>query len=131
MEKDTHKGNNNDYKNYNIEDIGQVQIADEVIAVIAGIAATEVEGVAKMSGNITNEIVSKLGMKNLSRGVKVILSEDSVEIKLNLILKYGVSIPKTSEEVQERVKNSIETMTGLTVSEVNIRIVGIAFEDEK
>ena len=130
MEKDTHTGNNNDYKNYNIEDIGQVQIADEVIAVIAGIAATEVEGVAKMSGNITNEIVSKLGMKNLSRGVKVVLSEDSVEIKLNLILKYGVSIPKTSEEVQERVKNSIETMTGLTVSEVNIRIVVIAFEDE-
>ena len=98
---------------YNIEDVGQVQIADEVVAVIAGLAATEVEGVAKMSGNITNEIVSKLGMKTL-----------------NLVLSYGVSIPKTSQEVQDKVKSAIETMTGLTVSEVNIRIAGIQMDYE-
>lgn len=115
---------------YEIEDVGQVQIADEVIAVIAGLAATEVDGVQKMSGNITNEIVSKLGMKNLSKGVKVNIDEEQVDVVLNLILKYGVSIPKTSKEVQEKVKSAIETMTGLTVNEVNIRIAGIQTEDE-
>lgn len=115
---------------YEIEDVGQVQIADEVIAVIAGLAATEVEGVQKMSGNITNEIVSKLGMKNLSKGVKVSIDGEKVDVVLNLILKYGVSIPKTSREVQEKVKGAIETMTGLTVGEVNICIAGIQTEDE-
>ena len=115
---------------YEIEDVGQVQIADEVIAVIAGLAATEVEGVQKMSGNITNEIVSKLGMKNLSKGVKVSIDGEKVDVVLNLILKYGVSIPKTSREVQEKVKGAIETMTGRTVGEVNIRIAGIQTEDE-
>ncbi|MDD7209448.1 MAG: Asp23/Gls24 family envelope stress response protein [Lachnospiraceae bacterium] len=115
---------------YNIEEVGQVQIADEVVAVFAGLAATEVDGVAKMSGNITNEIVSILGMKKLSKGVKVAISGEEVEVSLNLVLKYGVSIPKTSEEVQDKVKNAIETMTGLHVSEVNIRIAGIQTDGE-
>ena len=115
---------------YNIEDVGQVQIADEVVAVIAGLAATEVEGVAKMSGNITNEIVSKLGMKQLSKGVKVTITGTQVDVTLNLVLSYGVSIPKTSQEVQDKVKSAIETMTGLTVSEVNIRIAGIQMDYE-
>ena len=113
---------------YNIEDVGQVQIADEVVAVIAGLAATEVEGVAKMSGNITNEIVSKLGMKKLSKGVTI--TGTQVDVTLNLVLSYGVSIPKTSQEVQDKVKSAIETMTGLTVSEVNIRIAGIQMDYE-
>ena len=115
---------------YNIEDVGQVQIADEVVAVIAGLAATEVEGVAKMSGNITNEIESKLGMKKLSKGVKVTITGTQVDVTLNLVLSYGVSIPKTSQEVQDKVKSAIETMTGLTVSEVNIRIAGIQMDYE-
>ena len=127
MEKDT-KINHTVYE---IEDVGQVQIADEVIAVIAGLAATEVEGVSKMSGNITNDIVSKLGMKNLSKGVKVTIDGEQVSVVLNLVLNYGVSIPKTSQEVQEKVKAAIENMTGLTVSEVNIRIAGIQMEDEQ
>ena len=127
MEKDT-KINHTVYE---IEDVGQVQIADEVIAVIAGLAATEVEGVSKMSGNITNEIVSKLGMKNLSKGVKVTIDGEQVSVVLNLVLNYGVRIPKTSQEVQEKVKAAIENMTGLTVSEVNIRIAGIQMEDEQ
>ncbi|MCI5943133.1 MAG: Asp23/Gls24 family envelope stress response protein [Eubacterium sp.] len=125
------KENKTNQTGYEIEDIGQVQIADEVIAVIAGLAATEVEGVIKMSGNITNEIVSKLGMKNLSRGVKVEIIDNLVDVSLSLILRYGVSIPKTSKEVQEKVKSAIETMTGMTVSEVDIRIAGILMEDEQ
>ena len=124
------KENKASHSGYEIEDVGQVQIADEVIAVIAGLAATEVDGVQQMSGNINNELVSKLGMKNLSRGVKVSIDAEQVDVVLNLILKYGVSIPKISREVQEKVKGAIETMTGLTVNEVNIRIAGIQTEDE-
>lgn len=105
--------------------IGDVQIADEVVAIIAGLAATEVEGVVSMNGNITNELVGKLGMKNLSKGVKVTFAPDSVSVHLALTLEYGYSIPKTSKQVQERVKLAIETMTGLTVAEVNIRIAGV------
>jgi uncharacterized alkaline shock family protein YloU len=116
---------------YKVEDIGQVQIADEVIAVIAGLASTEVDGVVKMSGNITNEIVSMLGMKNLSQGVKVDINGEEVEVNLSLILRYGISIPRTSREVQEKVKNAIETMTGLTVTNVHIRIAGIQTAEEE
>ena len=114
---------------YEIEGVGNVQIADEVVAVIAGLAATEVEGVSKMYGNISNEIVSKLGMKNLSKGVKVqINNNEEVEVVLKLVLDYGVNISKVSEEVQDRVKSAIETMTGLEVKEVNIRIAGIQID---
>ena len=118
------------HKLYEKDRIGEVQIADEVVAVIAGLAATETDGVAKMSGNITNEIVSKLGMKKLSKGVKVTITGTQVDVTLNLVLNYGVSIPKTSQEVQDKVKSAIETMTGLTVSEVNIRIAGIQMDYE-
>ena len=95
---------------------------------IAGLAATEVEGVNKMYGNITNEIVSKLGMKKLSKGVKILINQDIVDVDLKLVLDYGVNIAKVSEEVQDRVKSAIETMTGLNVEEVNIRIAGIQID---
>lgn len=111
--------------------IGKVQIADEVVAIIAGLAATEVEGVASMAGNITNELVGKLGMKNLSKGVKVDVLENVVCVNLNLNLGYGYSIPETCKKVQEKVKTAIENMTGLEVSDVNISIAGVALEEEK
>ena len=104
--------------------MGEVQIADEVVAIIAGLAATEVEGVASMAGNITNELVGKLGMKNLSKGVKVTVAGRTVRVDVSLNMRYGYSIPKTSAKVQERVKGAIENMTGLTVEEVNIHIAG-------
>ena len=92
--------------------LGEVKIADDVIAVIAGIAATEVTGVARMCGNITNELVSKL------------------RVNLALELDYGVSIPEISKKVQDRVKAAIENMTGLKVREVNVRVTGVAAEEE-
>lgn len=107
---------------------GEVQIADEVVAIISSLAALEVEGVAKMSGNIPNELVSKLGMNKLSKGVKVEVSPESVNIDLALEMKYGYSIPKVSEQVQEKVKSAIESMTGLLVERVNVRIVGVAVD---
>ena len=115
----------NSYSIHEELNMGEVQIADEVVAIIAGLAATEVEGVASMAGNITNELVGKLGMKNLSRGVKVAVSENEVTVELSLNMAYGYSIPKTSAKVHERVKSAIENMTGLSVSEVNIHIAGV------
>ena len=89
------------YKIQDLGGIGEVQIADEVVAIIAGLAATEVNGVASMAGNITNELVSKLGMKNLSRGVKVTVLEGVVTVDLNLNIEYGKNILETSKKVQE------------------------------
>lgn len=123
--------NRNTYQIHAKSNVGEVQIADEVVATIAGLAATEVEGVAAMSGNITNELVSKLGMRNLSKGVKIEVNSDSVSVDLALTLEYGYNIPNTSKLVQEKVKSAIESMTGLTVSEVNIRISGINIERSK
>lgn len=108
--------------------IGEVQIADDVVAIIAGLAATEVEGVASMYGNITNELVAKLGMKNLAKGVKAVLENDEVTVDLALNVKFGYSIKEVSVEVQEKVKSAIENMTGLTVNLVNIRIANIIVE---
>ena len=113
------------YKIQDLGGIGEVQIADEVVAIIAGLAATEVNGVASMAGNITNELISKLGMKNLSKGVKVTVTEDHVVVDLSLNMKYGYSIPAVSEKVQDKVKTAIENMTGLMVLEVNIKIAGV------
>lgn len=110
-----------------------VKIAGDVIATIAGLAATEIEGIASMQGNLTNEIVGKLGMKNLTKGVTIQFEEDgsTVSVALAVIMKYGYSIPKVCKAVQERVKTAIETMAGLKVSEVNIDIVGVDTERTK
>ena len=118
------------HKVYEKDKIGEVQIADEVVAIIAGLAATEVDGVDSMAGNITNELVGKLGMKNLSKGVKVEVTEEHVSVIMALNLKYGYSIPDVCEKVQEKVKNAIENMTGLTVLDVNIKIAGVSLEEK-
>ena len=111
--------------------LGEVQIADEVVATIAGLAATEVEGVASMAGNITKELIGKLGVKNLSKGVKVLVTDRSVDVDLALNIDYGYSIMKVSEKVQDRVKSAIENMTGLEVDMVNIRIVNVNMDAAK
>ena len=119
------------YKIQDLGGIGEVQIADEVVAIIAGLAATEVNGVASMAGNITNELVSKLGMKNLSKGVKVDVLEGIVTVSLALNLKYNYSIVEVSARVQEKVKNAIENMTGLEVADVNIKVAGVEMESQE
>lgn len=120
-----HENRNTHTLHHDKETIGEVQIADEVVAIIAGLAATEVEGVAFMAGNITNELVGKLGMKNLSKGVKVDVLDTSVSVDLSLTMEYGYSIPDVCVQVQERVKSAIENMTGLSVIDVNVKIAGV------
>lgn len=111
--------------------LGEVQISDEVVATIAGLAATEVEGVASMAGNLTNELIGKLGIKNLSKGVNVLVTDHRVDVDLALHIKYDYSILKVSKDVQARVKNAIESMTGLEVVMVNINIVNVDMEKER
>ena len=117
------------HKVYEKDQIGEVQIADEVVAIIAGLAATEVDGVDSLAGNMSNELIGKLGMKNLSKGVKVEVTEEHVSVNISMNLKYGYSIPVVCEKVQDRVKNAIENMTGLTVLDVNIKIAGVNVEE--
>ena len=122
------KDERNIYTIQNDASKGEIKIADEVVAIIAALAATEVEGVASMAGNITNELIGKLGMKNLSKGVKVDVLEGIVTVSSALDLKYNYSIVAVSARVQEKVKNAIETMTGLEVADVNIKAAGVEME---
>lgn len=122
MEKEIDQGG---YDRNEGGNIGSVKIADDVVAMIAGLAATEVEGVSSMIGNITNELMSKAGMKNLAKGVKVEVSKENVKVDLAVTLEYGYNIPATSAKVQDKVKTAIENMTGLHVEAVNIRIAGV------
>ncbi|MCM1186142.1 MAG: Asp23/Gls24 family envelope stress response protein [Lachnoclostridium sp.] len=107
------------------ENIGAVQIADDVVSMIASLAAIEVDGVSSMAGNITNELMSKVGMKKLTKGVRVDVLENNVTVDLTVTMEYGYNIPATCQLVQNKVKSAIENMTGLTCSDVNIRIAGV------
>lgn len=107
------------------EPFGTVKIADDVVAMIAALAATEVDGVTSMNGNMANELLSRVGVKGLAKGSKVEIFNKKVKVELAINLEYGFNIPATCQRVQNRVKNSIENMTGLEVTDVNIRISGI------
>ena len=123
-----------DEKNIQIEgnkSFGDVVIANEVLAIIAGIAATEVEGVHSMDGGWSGQFISKLGIKDLARGVKVQVRDGEVKVDLSLNMEYGYAIPKVSNLVQDKVSASINNMTGLNVSEVNIRISGVVNKENE
>ena len=107
-------------------DMGIVKISDEVVGVIAGLATTEIKGVIGMSANLVGGITQILtGKKNLSKGVKVIVGESSATIDLFVVVEYGVKIPEVAKLVQENVKKTVESMTGLAVSAVNIHVQNV------
>ena len=122
------KDERNTYTIQNDASLGEVKIADEVVAIIAALAATEVEGVASMAGNITNEVIGKLGIRNLSKGVKVDVLEGVVTVSLALNIKYNYSIMDVTAKVQDKVKNAVENMTGLEVADVNIKVAGVEMD---
>lgn len=113
------------------ENLGTVKIADDVVAMIAALAATEVEGVAAMSGNMTNELLSRVGVKNMAKGTRVEVLQKKVKVDLAITIEYGFNIPATCQRVQTKVKNAVENMTGLEVNDVNIRIAGINVAKER
>ena len=107
------------------ENKGQVQIADDVVAMIASLATAEVKGVHALSGNITNELMSKVGVKKLTKGIKVDVVENNVTINMAVTMEYGHNIPATCTKLQDKVKTAVENMTGLNCTDVNIRIIGV------
>ena len=108
--------------------LGKVEIAPEVIEVIAGIATSEVEGVAQMRGNFATGVVEKLGKKNHGKGIRVEISEEVFKIDVYCTIKCGVSIPKVAQEVQDNIRQALMNMTALEADEVNIHVVGVVFE---
>ncbi|MDD3766869.1 MAG: Asp23/Gls24 family envelope stress response protein [Eubacteriales bacterium] len=114
-----------------IESIGSIKISEEVIAIVAGIAASEVEGVAGMCSSFAGGIAELLGKKSFAKGVKVELNDTSTSVDISLMVSYGCKIPDVAWEVQERVKKSIESMTGLEVEKVNIYVDGLVMPKEE
>ncbi|MCY9732407.1 Asp23/Gls24 family envelope stress response protein [Paenibacillus alvei] len=112
-------------------DLGNIQIAPDVIAVIAGLATIEVEGVAGMSGGFAGGIAELLGRKNLSKGVKVEVGQREAAVDVNIIVEYGRRIPTIADEIQQNVKRSIEMMTGLHVVEVNVHVHDVHFKSQE
>lgn len=121
--------NRNTYTIYDNNEIGKVKISEEVIAIIAGVAATDVEGVASISGGITRELILKAGVKKLSKGVKAEVVDGDVNISIGINLEYGYSVVETSKNVQEKIKFQIEGMTGLSVANVNVKVASVSVQN--
>ncbi|ADI01208.1 protein of unknown function DUF322 [Syntrophothermus lipocalidus DSM 12680] len=109
-------------------ELGSIRIADEVVSIIAGLAASEVEGVAAMSGGWGTGIVEMLGKKNLGKGVKVEVGEKETAIDIYLVIEFGFPIPRVAQKVQDQVKSAVENMTGLKVTAVNVHVVGVSMK---
>ena len=115
----------NTYTIYDNTDLGEVVISDDVIAVISAMAAMEVDGVVSMAGNITAELVAKLGKKKLSRGVRLVVDDNNVMIDLSIVLRMNEKIVDISKKVQDKVKTTVENMTGMKVANVNVNISSV------
>ncbi|WP_154308588.1 Asp23/Gls24 family envelope stress response protein [Metabacillus lacus] len=111
--------------------LGKVEIAPEVIEVIAGIAASEIDGVAQMRGNFAAGVVERLGKKNHGKGVKVELSEEGIIVDIYCVMIFGVSIPAVAQRIQDNIRQALLNMTALNINEVNVHVVGVQFESVK
>ena len=135
MEKENNEVKEEIVENGEIElstDSNEIKIADDVVAVIAGVAVSEVPGVAEMAGGFAGGITEVLsGKKNLAKGIKVEVGEKDTKIDVNIIVEYGVRIPDVAFEIQNRVKKAVETMTGLNVVEVNVHVQGVSTESKE
>ncbi|WP_018923825.1 Asp23/Gls24 family envelope stress response protein [Salsuginibacillus kocurii] len=112
-------------------ELGRVEISPEVIEVIAGMAASEVEGVAALRGNFASGVAERLGKKNHGKGIKVELGEDGVLIHISVLLYYGVSVPQVAKNIQQNVEQTLQTMTSVQLDSINVHIVGIQFEADE
>ncbi|TWT08170.1 Asp23/Gls24 family envelope stress response protein [Planococcus sp. CPCC 101016] len=117
-------------KSHGAQDLGNIEVAPEVLEIIASIAATDIEGVASMRGNFASGVVERLGKKVHGKGIKTDLSEEGLAIDVYCVINYGVSIPKTALKIQEQVRQTLENMTSLQTQEVNVHITGVNFEPQ-
>ena len=109
------------------DELGNIHISEEVLAVITAAAALDVEGVSGLAANLGSDIAELLGKKNLAKGVHVRMEDDKVEVELSVLMGYGHTIPEIGRAIQDGVKSAIESMTGLEVSVVNVSVAGITF----
>ncbi len=109
---------------------GTVKIADDVVAMIAALAATEVEGVYSTAGNVGNDLLSKVGIKNVAKGVKVEIVGSDVKVDVAVVVNYGYNIPSVSSKVQSKIKQAIENMTELNVADVDVRVAGVNMQNK-
>ena len=112
------------------DELGNIHISEEVLAVIAAAAALEVEGVGGLAANLGTDLAELLGKKNLSRGIRLQVEEENVTVEVAIVVKYGYTIPDVGHAVQEAVAGSIEATSGLTVAAVNVSVGGVVFEKE-
>ena len=112
------------------DELGSIHISEEVLAVIAAAAVLEVEGIGGLAANLGTDLAELLGKKNLSRGIHILVEEESVTVDLGILVKYGYTIPDVARAVQEAVAGSIEATSGLTVAAVNVNVGGVVFEKE-
>ncbi|OHX57162.1 hypothetical protein BB776_01090 [Planococcus salinarum] len=117
-------------KPMNKQDLGSIEVAPEVLEIIASIAASDIEGVASMRGNFASGVAERLGKKVHGKGVKTELAADGLMIDVYCVVDYGVSIPKTAQKIQQQVRQTLENMTSLETQEVNVHITGIQFENQ-
>lgn len=124
----TETGNDNRYT-IDEDATGVIQIADDVVASIVGLAVTEVDGVSKLSGDITREIIARLGKNNLSKGITITYKDDTVDIDISVTVKFGFNIVDVSRDIQDKVRQTLMTMTGLKCDRINVKISGIDFSE--
>lgn len=108
---------------------GVIEIAEDVVASIVGLAVTEVDGVSKLSGDISRDLIEKLGKKNLSKGIRISYENNSVQVEVSIIIQFGYNIVEVSKNIQDKVKSTLMTMTGLSCDTVNVKVAGIEFEN--
>ena len=114
-----------------LEDQGSIHISEDVVASIASLAAAETEGVVMMAASGAGGVADLLGKKSLSRGVKISITENAVSADVYVMIKYGAAIPKVAVKIQEGIKSSVESMTGLQVNDVHVHVGGVSFDKEK
>lgn len=111
--------------------LGNIEIAPEVIEVIAGIAVSEVAGVASMRGNFASGVAERLGKKDHGKGVKVELTEDGILIDAYVVVDYGISIPDTAQKIQDNTRQALKNMTALEINEINVHVVGVKMDSKE
>ena len=112
------------------DELGNIHISEEVLAVIAAAAVLEVEGIGGLAANLGTDLAELLGKKNLSRGIHIQVEDENVTVDLSILVKYGYTIPDVARAVQEAVAGSIEATSGLTVAAINVNVGGVVFEKE-
>ena len=113
------------------DELGNIHISEEVLAAVAAAAATEVSGVSALSANLGSDIAELLGKKNQAKGVRILVEEEKITVEMGVLMAYGHTIPEVGKAVQENVKTTLESITGLEIAAVNVTVAGVVFPSKQ